>query len=42
MKEFLLPQARDGDQGISKLLMRDTQLNLSLVFQDYLVYEFFV
>ena len=32
MKEFVLPQAGDGDQRISKFLMCDTQLNLLLVF----------
>ena len=41
MKEFVLQRAGGGDQGISKFLC-DTQLNLSLVFQDYLVYEFSV
>ena len=35
MKEFLLPQAGDGDQRISKFLMCGTQLNISLFFQDY-------
>ena len=39
MKEFILQRAWGSDQGISKFLC-DTQLNLSLVFQDYLVYEF--
>ena len=42
MKEFILPRAGDGDQQISKFLMCDTQLNLPLVFQDYLVYGFLV
>ena len=42
MKEFVLPRAGDGDQRISKFLMCDTQLNLLLVFQDYLVYGFLV
>ena len=40
MKEFVFPRAEDGDQRISKLLMREAQLNLSLVFQNYLVYNF--
>ena len=41
MKEFDLPRARDGGQQFSKFLC-DTQLNLSLVCQDYLVYGFLV
>ena len=42
MKEFVLPRAGDDDQRISKFLMCDTQLNLLLAFQDYLVYGFLV
>ena len=40
MKKFVLPRAGDGDQQISKFLMCDTQLNLLLVFHDYLVRGF--
>ena len=42
VKEFVLPRAGVGDQRISKFLMCPTQLNLSLVFQDYLLYGFSV
>ena len=38
MKEFVLPRAGNGNQQILEFLMCDTQLNLLLVFQDYLVY----
>ena len=42
MKGFILLRAGDDDQQISKFLMFETQLNLSLVFQDYMVNEFLV
>ena len=42
MKGFALSRAWDGDQLILKFLVCDTQLNLSLVFQDCLVYGFLV
>ena len=42
MKEFILPRAGDRDQRVSKFRMCDTQLNLSLFFQYYLVYGFSV
>ena len=37
MEEFDLPRAGDGDKRVSKF-----QLNLLLVFQDYLGYGFLV
>ena len=42
IKEFVLPQAENSDQRISKFLMCDNQLNLSLVVQHYLVYGILV
>ena len=42
MKEFVLPRDGDGDLGVLKFLVCETQLNLSLVFQDYLAYGFLV
>ena len=38
MKEFVLPQPGDRDHWIMKFVMSDSQLNLLLVFLDYLVY----
>ena len=40
MMEFVLPLFGEIDQQIPKFLTCDTQLNLSLVLQDYLVYEY--
>ena len=40
--KFVLQLVEDGDRRIAKFVACDTQLNLSLVFQDYLVYEFLV
>ena len=42
MMEFVSPWVEDRDRQIAKFLTCDTQLNFSLISQDYLVYEFLV